>query len=191
MAERRKEAFRVGFDRPVKIEFRGAQVTSDAGLLAFRDLDEALGLTEIAAEFFTDTRTGRNARHGMVGQLRQSVYNRLPGYEDTNVAEQLCNNPAMCCLVGGGAARHPAASTSQMGQFETDVLTQRENLRGLMELSGRWIDRAGKRRPTNKLILDEGLLGQPDTRLPGRGVPSTATSAVPVIPPAVLLQSAW
>ncbi len=40
MCERRREAFRVGFDRSVKIEFRGAHVTSDAGLLAFRELDE-------------------------------------------------------------------------------------------------------------------------------------------------------
>ncbi len=141
MGERRREAFRVGFDRSVKIEFRGAHVTGDAGLLAFRELDGALGLTRMAAEFFTDTRTGRNTRHGLVAQLRQSIYSRLAGYEYTSDAEQLCNDPAMRCLVGGGAARHPAASTSQMGRFETDVLTQRENLLGLMDLSGVWIDR--------------------------------------------------
>jgi len=41
-----------------------------------------------------------------------------------------------------------------MGRFETDVLTQRENLRGLMDLPGRWIDLVSKRKPANKLILD-------------------------------------
>ena len=49
MGERRREAFRVGFDRSVKINFRDARVTSDAGLLAFRELDGALGLTGHAA----------------------------------------------------------------------------------------------------------------------------------------------
>ena len=95
MGERRKEAFRVGFDRSVKIEFRGAHVTSDAGLLAFRELDEALGLTGMAAKFLTDTRTGRNTRHALVARLRESVYSRLAGYEDTNDAEKLCNDPVM------------------------------------------------------------------------------------------------
>ena len=45
MGERRGEAFRVGFDRSVKFEFRGAHATTDAGLLAFRELNKALDLT--------------------------------------------------------------------------------------------------------------------------------------------------
>ncbi|MCZ6558551.1 MAG: transposase, partial [SAR324 cluster bacterium] len=154
MGERRREAFRVVFDRSVKIEFRGAHVTSDAGLLAFRELDEALGLTRMASKFLTETRTGRNTRHGLVSQLRQSVYSRLAGYEDTNDAERLCHDPAMRRVVGGRALAHTAASTSQMGRFETDVLTQLENLRGLIDLPGRWIGLVGKRKPANKLILD-------------------------------------
>ena len=87
-------------------------------------------------------------------QRSQSVYSRLAGYEDTNDAEQLCNDPAMRRVVGGRALGHAAASTSQMGRFETDVLTRRENLQSLMDLPGRWVDRVGQRRPAGKLILD-------------------------------------
>ena len=49
MGEGRREALRVDFDRSVKVEFHGANVTSDAGLLAFRELDEALGLTDMVS----------------------------------------------------------------------------------------------------------------------------------------------
>ncbi len=77
MCERRREAFRVGFDRSVKIEFRGSRITSDAGLLAFRELDEALGLTDRVADLLAAARTGLNTPHTLLAQLRQSVYSRL------------------------------------------------------------------------------------------------------------------
>jgi hypothetical protein len=53
-------------------------ITSDAGLLAYRELDAAVGLTDMAGEVLADTRTGKNGRHALVGLLRQSVFGRLP-----------------------------------------------------------------------------------------------------------------
>ena len=49
MGEARKDALRVGFDRAIKLEFHGARVSSDAGLLPYRNLDDASGLTESGA----------------------------------------------------------------------------------------------------------------------------------------------
>jgi hypothetical protein len=63
-------------------------VTSDAGLLAYRELDDALGLTALADEMVADARTGKNGRHALVGLLRQSVFGRLAGYEDVNAASR-------------------------------------------------------------------------------------------------------
>src|SRR5918994_5307848 len=147
-------ALRVTFDHRLKLEFHGSRVTSDAGLLPFRNLDDALGLTDLAEEGLADTRTGQNSRHTLIAQLRQSIFGRLAGYEDVNDADRLAYDPAMRWVVGGRAVTRQAASASQMGRFETEVLTQKANLNALAELSGRWIDAVHTRRPVKALVLD-------------------------------------
>src|SRR5215211_2631269 len=145
---------RVAFDPRLKLEFHASKVTSDGGLLACRELDDTLGLSETAGDVLTDTRTGANGRHSLVGQFRQSVFGRLAGYEDVNDADRLAHDPAMRWVVGGAAVTGQAASTSQMGRFETEVLTQAKNLAALTDLSGHWIDRVHARRPVRGIVLD-------------------------------------
>jgi hypothetical protein len=66
----------------------------------------------------------------------------------------LCVDPAMRQVVGERAAERTAASTSQMGRFETEILTQAKNLKVLMSLPGQWVDQVRLRKPVTKLILD-------------------------------------
>src|SRR5208337_4546486 len=134
--ESKAEALRLDFDRRLALQFRGSVVTSDAGLLAYRELDDALGLSDLGGDALSDARTGKNGRHALVGMLRQSVFGRLAGYEDVN----LRHDPAMRWIVGGKGASDAAASPSQMGRFETRWLTAEKNLSALADLSGQWID---------------------------------------------------
>jgi hypothetical protein len=149
-----KQPLRVAFDRRIKLEFHGARITSDGGLLAYGELDDALGLTSTAASVLGEGRRGRNIRHRLLGLLRQAVYGRLAGYEDVNDAERLARDPAMRAIVGREGMDRPAASTSQMGRFETEWLATEANLATLTDLSGAWIDRVHRRRPPDGIILD-------------------------------------
>jgi hypothetical protein len=148
-------ALRLDFDRRLMLQFRGgAAITSDAGLLAYRELDDALVLTDTAAGELADGRTGKNGRHRLAGFLRQSIFGRLAGYEDVNDAERLCRDPAIRWVVGDRAITESAASASQMARFETKWLSRPENLAALADLSGQWIDKVHQQRPPRTIVLD-------------------------------------
>jgi Transposase DDE domain group 1 len=62
---------------------------------------------------------GQNTRHLQSGLIRQFVFGRLAGYEDVNDADLLAHDPAMPAVVNRSGLDRQAASTSQMGRFET------------------------------------------------------------------------
>ena len=66
-------ALRLSFDCRIRLHFHGAKLNSDGGLLLFRELDEVLGLTAMAAWELRDRRTGRNAQHSLLGRSRPSM----------------------------------------------------------------------------------------------------------------------
>ena len=66
-----KGALRLNFDRRLLLQFRGSAITSDAGLLPYRELDDTLGLSDTGANTLADARTGKNGRHRLAGLLRQ------------------------------------------------------------------------------------------------------------------------
>src|SRR5262249_61002429 len=94
VGESESDALRLDFDRRLMLHFCGSVVTSDAGLVAYRELDDALGLTMMAGERLADARTGRNGRPALVGLLRQSGFGRLAGYEEVNDAEGPRSDPS-------------------------------------------------------------------------------------------------
>ena len=184
-----KGALRLDFDRRLLLQFRGSAITSDAGLLPYRELDDALGLIDTGANTLADAPTGKNGGHRLAGLLRQSVFGRLAGYEDVNDAERLCPDPAIRSVVGDRAITGSAASASQMGRFETKWLSRAENLAALADLPGP-MDRQGAPPATAEdHRARHGFTREPDLRRPGRQrlqwplwlhVPSSAFRVQPV-----------
>lgn len=154
MGETNEGALKLHFDGRVRLEFQGATISSDAGLLACREMDEALQLTAVAPVYLQETRTGRNVQHELVPLLRQSVYSRLAGYEDNNDATRLAKDPVMRVVVGRRALEKQAAGTNTVNRFETEVLVTLDNLKGLDRLNFEWVDRAMARTPHQRIILD-------------------------------------
>jgi Transposase DDE domain group 1 len=121
---------RLSFNPQLRMEFRGATVTSDAGLLLPRELDERLGLSALIDRHLTDPRTGRNRQFPLPDLFRQSVYSRLAGYEDTHDAERLAEDPAFRMLASRERRETSVALTSTLHWFEPEVLADERNYQG-------------------------------------------------------------
>ena len=106
--ESETDAVRLDFDRRLMLQFRGSVVTSDAGLLAYRELDDAIGLTVMASDVLADARRGKNGRHALAGLFRQSMFGRLAPVHDSRFG----------CAVGGP---HRAPGKSAPASSRTQV----------------------------------------------------------------------
>src|SRR5712671_6467023 len=126
---------RLSFNPQLRVEFRGATVTSDAGLLFPRELDERLGLSALIERHLSDPRTGYNRQFPLPDLFRQSIYSRLAGYEDTNDAERLAEDPTFRMLASRERRASSVALTSTLHWFETEVLTEEDNYQGLARLN--------------------------------------------------------
>lgn len=116
-----KDVLRLDFDHRSKLEFH----TSDRGLLAYREFDDALGLTSPVDSELPDIRTGKNTQHGLTAFLRQSIYSKIAGYDDTNDAECLAIDFATQHIADGRSVERSAAATSVMSRCETGIGSQR------------------------------------------------------------------
>ena len=149
-----KGALKLDFDRRLLLQFRGSAITSDAGLLLPRALDEQLGLGALIERHLTDPRSGRNRQFPLVDLFRQSIYSRLAGYEDTNDAERRAVDPTFRMLASRERRETSVALTSTLHWFETEVLTEEDNYQGLARLNTDVVQREAKRRPLRRVILD-------------------------------------
>jgi Transposase DDE domain group 1 len=154
LGESENAGLKLQFDGHLRLEFRGAKVTTDAGLLAVRELDAVMGLTDMAGDFICEARTGRNVQHELAGLLRQSVYARLAGYEDVNDQEALTRDPAMRAIVGRRALERNAASAQTVSRFETETLATEQNIDALSSINDAWVSKAVSSTKTKKITLD-------------------------------------
>ena len=99
--ESNAEVLRLDFDRRLMLQFRGSVVTSDAGLLAYWELDAALGLTTMAGDILADARIGNNGRHAQkpaANPARPAPKNAVwpPSISDRRGARHI-RAPRSCC----------------------------------------------------------------------------------------------
>jgi len=153
VGERQGQPFRLSFNGRLRVDFQGAWVTSDGGLLLVRELDERLGFGELIQRHLTDDRA-KNTQLPLTDLVRQSVYSRLAGYEDVNDAERLSQDPAFRLIGSEKVLERGAALPSRLQSFETELLTQAENLAGLAALNRELVAKGEAIDSRRRVVLD-------------------------------------
>ncbi len=121
---------------PVIVQFDAPEISSDAGVLLERELDDSLGLTAGFAACIPDDRDPERVEHSRHEQARQRIYQIVQGYEDCNDATRLRHDP----LLKAACDRLPADS----GLSSQPTLSRFENVadrRTLCRLV-RWFERS-------------------------------------------------
>jgi len=154
MGERQNQPFQLSFNASLRVDFQGSRVTSDGGLILVRELDERLGFGELIQQHLTDSRRGKNTQFPLADLLRQSVYSRLAGYEDVNDAERLSLDPTFRLIGSEKIWDGGAALTSRLPTFETEMLAEEENFRGLARLNRELIGSAEAEDSAYRVVLD-------------------------------------
>jgi Transposase DDE domain group 1 len=153
VGEAQEEPFQLSFNGGLRVDFQGSRVTSDGGLLPVREQDQRLGFGELIQRHLSDRR-GKNTQLPLTDLVRQSVYSRLAGYEDVNDAARLSQDPAFRLIGSRKVWERGAALTSRLQSFETEVLTQAENLAGLARINGELLARAQAIDSPRRVVLD-------------------------------------
>ena len=154
MGELQTAPFQFTFNGFLKVAFQGSRITSDAGLILVRELDERLGLAGLIAAHLRDSRHGLNTQFRLPDLLRQSVYSRLAGYEDLNDAQRLSTDPTFRLIGSPTRWDRSAALTSTLHWFETELLTREENLVGLMAVNRDLVGQAETFAHADRVVLD-------------------------------------
>ena len=154
MGELQHQPFQFTFNGFLKVAFQGSRITSDAGLILVRELDERLGLATLIAEYLSDSRKGLNTQFSLADLLRQSVYSRLAGYEDLNDAVRVSADPTFRLIGSPKLWDRGAALTSTLHWFETELLTREENLVGLVAVNREVLAQAGMPTRAGRIVLD-------------------------------------
>lgn len=138
------------FQRKLKVDFAGGQITTDAGLLVLREFDERLGLTAKLGKIVIDRRDQRYVEHPITGLLRQRIYQIAAGYEDGNDATTLRKDPTMRAVVY--REDRDLASQPTLSRFENAA--QWDGIRLLENEGTEYLCRHSARRRSKEIVLD-------------------------------------
>ena len=103
----------------LQADFEGGTLSSDGGVLLFREIEAQVGMIRRFAGALDDPRDARYTDHSYEEMLRQRIFQIACGYEDANDCDTLRHDPAFKAACGRlPICDGPLASQPGMSRFE-------------------------------------------------------------------------
>jgi hypothetical protein len=102
----------------VVVQFDGAQMSTEGGVLLLREADRKIGLLKRVARCFTDARDPQRVEHELSEMLAQRIYGLALGYEDLNDHEELRRDPLLAVVASRREMDQPLAGKSTLNRLE-------------------------------------------------------------------------
>jgi len=157
--EAEKGTIRPDFNRSIFIDFAGARITSDAGFLLMREVNQRFGIIGSGCRHLEDDRSVYHKKHTFEQMIRQRVYQIAAGYEDCNDADHLRIDPALWLALDKG--HEFGAGQSVMSRLENDILGTASGQEALDEMITKSSDALLKWKSKKRLILDVDSTEEP------------------------------
>ena len=155
-----QEVWQVTFDflpqKPVSVEPVEENISTDAGLLIFREWDEKWGFTEGFSQQLDDHRCDPD--HSLLEMVRSRAFGILAGYEDQNDHDALRSDAVFKLLANRLPHHDDLASQPTLSRFENNVTA-----RSLLRLEAWFIERFinAFEEPPREVTLDIDVFDDP------------------------------
>jgi Transposase DDE domain group 1 len=146
------------FGTPIVVEPSQGQLSSDAGLLPIRQLDQRLRLTDAFAAVLNDPRDPELLQHTTLEMVRSRVYGILAGYEDQNDHDTLRTDPVFKLVADRALDDEALASQPTLSRFENAI-----TIASLKRLRDVFLDQfiASFEQPPRRLTFDLDAVDDP------------------------------
>jgi len=107
--------------KKIEADFNGGEISSDAGLLFLREVEERIGLISKMADSLRDRRHPGYVQHQLLELFRQRIFQIAGGYEDGNDSNELREDPIMKIACERLPEGEPLASQPTISRFENSL----------------------------------------------------------------------
>jgi hypothetical protein len=136
------------FNKSVKINFEGGNLTSDAGWLLYKEFDEKIGLSQAITDHLNVNDPNGHVDHFNDEVIIQKMYQHVAGYHADDHADELRYEPVLTTVLGKEALASQPTISRLNQKLDKNTMKQLQSINAMLQ------ERVDVIRPKENLMMD-------------------------------------